>query len=70
MTAGIDDVGRTLILAILTAKIATLSPQRDVLKGKRVIVVDDSIVRGTTSRKIIRMLRDAGACASGPPSPS
>jgi amidophosphoribosyltransferase len=38
-----------------------LNAQRAVLKGKRVIVVDDSIVRGTTSRKIIRMLRDAGA---------
>jgi amidophosphoribosyltransferase len=38
-----------------------LNAQRDVLNGKRVIVVDDSIVRGTTSRKIIRMLRDAGA---------
>jgi amidophosphoribosyltransferase len=38
-----------------------LNAQRDVLDGKRVVVVDDSIVRGTTSRKIIRMLRDAGA---------
>ena len=38
-----------------------LNAQRDVLQGKRVVVVDDSIVRGTTSRKIIRMLRDAGA---------
>jgi amidophosphoribosyltransferase len=38
-----------------------LNAQREVLKGKRVVVVDDSIVRGTTSRKIIRMLRDAGA---------
>ncbi len=38
-----------------------LNAQRGVLKGKRIVVVDDSIVRGTTSRKIIRMLRDAGA---------
>jgi len=38
-----------------------LNAQREVLNGKRVVVVDDSIVRGTTSRKIIRMLRYAGA---------
>jgi amidophosphoribosyltransferase len=38
-----------------------LSPVEAVLKGKRVVVVDDSIVRGTTSRKIIKMLREAGA---------
>jgi amidophosphoribosyltransferase len=38
-----------------------LSPVRDVLAGKRVVVVDDSIVRGTTSRKIIGMIRAAGA---------
>jgi len=38
-----------------------LSPVREVLAGKRVVVVDDSIVRGTTSRKIIGMIRAAGA---------
>lgn len=38
-----------------------LAPVVNVLKGKRVVVVDDSIVRGTTSRKIIKMLREAGA---------
>lgn len=38
-----------------------LNAQRQVLGGKRVVVVDDSIVRGTTSRKIVAMLRAAGA---------
>jgi amidophosphoribosyltransferase len=38
-----------------------LSPVREVLAGNRVIVVDDSIVRGTTSRKIVGMIRAAGA---------
>jgi len=38
-----------------------LSAVREVLKGKRVVVIDDSIVRGTTSRKIVKMLKAAGA---------
>src|SRR6201988_527544 len=38
-----------------------LNPVRNVLAGKRVVLIDDSIVRGTTSKKIVRMVRDAGA---------
>jgi amidophosphoribosyltransferase len=37
-----------------------LNPVRDILKGKRVVVVDDSIVRGTTSKKIVKMIREIG----------
>jgi amidophosphoribosyltransferase len=49
-----------------------MNPMREVLEGKRVIAVDDSLVRGTTSKKIVRMLRGAGAkevhlCISSPP---
>ena len=38
-----------------------LNPVRELIKGKRVVLVDDSIVRGTTSRKLVRMVREAGA---------
>jgi amidophosphoribosyltransferase len=38
-----------------------LNPLKDVLQGKRIIIVDDSIVRGTTSSKIVKALREAGA---------
>jgi len=38
-----------------------LNPVRSLLEGKRVVLIDDSIVRGTTSKKIVRMVRNAGA---------
>jgi amidophosphoribosyltransferase len=38
-----------------------LNPVRSILEGKRVILIDDSIVRGTTSRKLVKMVRNAGA---------
>jgi amidophosphoribosyltransferase len=38
-----------------------LSPVKSVLEGKRVVLVDDSIVRGTTSKRLVKLLRDAGA---------
>lgn len=37
-----------------------LNPVKDILRGKRVVVVDDSIVRGTTSKKIVKMIRELG----------
>ena len=58
-------VGRTFIQPTQSMRESgirmKLNPLRDVLAGKRVIIVDDSIVRGTTSRKIVKALRDAGA---------
>ncbi|HHX29532.1 MAG: amidophosphoribosyltransferase [Bacillota bacterium] len=58
-------IGRTFIspeqsLRELAVKIK-LNPLRSLLKGKRVVLVDDSIVRGTTSRYIVGLLRSAGA---------
>lgn len=38
-----------------------LNPVRELIQGKRVVLVDDSVVRGTTSPKIVKMIRDAGA---------
>ena len=38
-----------------------LSPIKEIIKNKRVILIDDSIVRGTTSRQIVKLVRDAGA---------
>ena len=38
-----------------------LNPVRDLIEGRRVVLIDDSIVRGTTSKKIVKMMRDAGA---------
>ncbi len=58
-------VGRTFIqpqqaIRHFSVKIK-LNPVRSVLEGRRVILIDDSIVRGTTSRKIVKMVRAAGA---------
>ena len=58
-------VGRTFIeptqsMRELGVKLK-LSPVPSIVKGKRIVMVDDSIVRGTTSLKIIKLLRDAGA---------
>lgn len=58
-------VGRTFIQPTQTMRESgirmKLNPLKDVLEGKRIIIVDDSIVRGTTSRKLVKALRDAGA---------
>jgi amidophosphoribosyltransferase len=58
-------VGRTFIQPTQTGRQTAISkkhsPNRAVLEGKRVILVDDSIVRGNTSKKIVQMVREAGA---------
>ncbi|GAA2388275.1 amidophosphoribosyltransferase [Catellatospora methionotrophica] len=58
-------VGRTFIQPSQTIRALgvrlKLNPLRDNVRGKRLVVVDDSIVRGTTQRAIVRMLREAGA---------
>ncbi len=58
-------VGRTFIQPSQTIRQLgirlKLNPLRDVIKGKRLVVVDDSIVRGNTQRALVRMLREAGA---------
>ena len=58
-------VGRTFIQPSQTIRQLgirlKLNPLRDVLRGKRLVVVDDSIVRGNTQRALVRMLREAGA---------
>ncbi len=69
-------VGRTFILPDQSKRKATvemkLNPVRSNLKGKKVVLIDDSIVRGTTSARLISLLREAGAgevhmCVSSPP---
>ena len=58
-------VGRTFIQPSQTIRQRgirlKLNPLRDVIAGKRLVVVDDSIVRGNTQRALVRMLREAGA---------
>src|SRR5689334_24244507 len=58
-------VGRTFIEPTQTIRQLgirlKLNPLRDVIRGKRLVVVDDSIVRGNTQRALVRMLREAGA---------
>ena len=58
-------VGRTFIQPTQSGRQRAVSrkhsPNRAVLEGKRVLLVDDSIVRGNTSRKIVQMVREAGA---------
>ena len=58
-------IGRTFIYPEVKSRMdkvkIKLNPIANVVKGKRVILIDDSIVRGTTSERIVKLLRDAGA---------
>jgi amidophosphoribosyltransferase len=58
-------VGRTFIHPAQAGRMAKVkikfNPVREVLQGKKVVVVDDSIVRGTTSRALVQLIRQAGA---------
>ena len=58
-------IGRTFIQPTQASRVTSVSKKhsanRAVLKGKRVILIDDSIVRGNTSKKIVQMVREAGA---------
>jgi len=58
-------VGRTFIEPVQSIRHfgvkIKLNPVRDIIEGKRVVLIDDSIVRGTTSRKIVKMVKQAGA---------
>jgi amidophosphoribosyltransferase len=58
-------VGRTFIeptQAMRNMKVKMkLSPMRSLIQGKKLVVIDDSVVRGTTSKRIVKMLKDAGA---------
>jgi len=58
-------VGRTFIeptQAMRNMKVKMkLSPMKSLIEGKKLVVIDDSVVRGTTSKRIVRMLKDAGA---------
>ncbi|MGN1343703.1 MAG: amidophosphoribosyltransferase [Traorella sp.] len=59
-------IGRTFISPTQSSRIdqvkIKLNPILEVIRGKKVVLVDDSIVRGTTSQRIVKLLRDAGAC--------
>ena len=63
-------VGRTFIqpqqsIRHFSVKVK-LNPVRSILEGRRVVLLDDSLVRGTTSRKIVKMVRAAGRARSAP----